>query len=94
MSPHQAAASMVGTAREPAAIATGAGPAGGPLSERELEVATLAAQGLSNRAIAAELYIAQATVARHVANIFGKLGITSRAQLAAWMAGNGPSAGA
>jgi predicted ATPase/DNA-binding NarL/FixJ family response regulator len=94
MSPHQAAASMVGPARESAVAVTGTGAAGGPLSERELEVATLAAKGLSNRAIAAELYIAQATVARHIANIFGKLRITSRAQLAAWMAVNGPSAGA
>ena len=93
MSPHQAAAVMLARAREPMAAATGGGAAGGPLSERELEVATLAAHGLSNRAIAAELFIAQATVARHVANIFGKLRIMSRAQLAAWMAGNRPSAG-
>jgi DNA-binding NarL/FixJ family response regulator len=92
MSPHQAAASMLAPVREPAAAATSTG--GGPLSERELEVATLAARGLSNRAIAAELYIAQATVARHIANIFGKLRLTSRAQLAAWMADNRPPAGA
>jgi len=92
MSPHQAAASMLAPVREPAAAATSTG--GGPLSERELEVATLAARGLSNRAIAAELYIAQATAARHIANIFGKLRLTSRAQLAAWMADNRPPAGA
>jgi len=94
MSPHQAAAWMLAPARESAAAARGTGGGAGPLSERELEVATLAARGLSNRAIAAELYIAQATVARHVANIFGKLRLTSRAQLAAWMAKNGPAAGA
>jgi predicted ATPase/DNA-binding NarL/FixJ family response regulator len=92
MSPHQAAASMLMPAREAGAGVTGTGAAGGLLSDRELEVAALAARGLSNRAIATELYIAQATVARHIANIFGKLGITSRAQLGAWMAVNGPSA--
>jgi predicted ATPase/DNA-binding NarL/FixJ family response regulator len=94
MSPHQAAASLLAPARALAAAATGPGAAVGPLSERELEVATLAARGLSNRAIAAELYIAQTTVARHIANIFGKLRITSRAQLAAWMAEHGPPSSA
>ena len=93
MSPHQAAASMLAPGREPAAAATGAAGDGGPLSEREREVARLAARGLSNRAIAAELYIAQATVARHIANIFGKLRLTSRGQLAAWVAKNDPPAG-
>jgi len=93
MSPQQAAARLLAS-RMPAAAPAGPGAAAGPLSERELEVATLAARGLSNRAIAAELYIAQTTVARHIANIFGKLGITSRAQLAAWMAANGPPGGA
>ena len=93
MSPHQAAASMLAPGRESAAAATGAAGDGGPLSEREREVARLAAGGLSNRAIAAELYIAQATVARHIANIFGKLRLTSRGQLAAWVAKNDPPAG-
>ena len=40
-------------------------------------------RGLSNQAIADELVISRATAARHVANIFTKLGFTSRAQLAA-----------
>jgi DNA-binding NarL/FixJ family response regulator len=48
------------------------------------------ARGLTNRAIADELVISQATVARHVANILTKLGFTSRAQVAAWMAGREP----
>jgi non-specific serine/threonine protein kinase len=90
MSPHQAAASMLAPGRE---SATGAAGDRGPLSEREREVARLAARGLSNRAIAAELYIAQATVARHIANIFGKLRLTSRGQLAVWVAKNDPPAG-
>jgi DNA-binding CsgD family transcriptional regulator/Tfp pilus assembly protein PilF len=65
-------------------------PAAGPsslLTPRELEIATLVSRGLSNRAIADELIISPATAARHVANIFTKLGFTSRAQLAGWAAG-------
>src|SRR5579875_3583255 len=66
----------------------GPGPAGpGPLSEREVQVARLVAEGLSNREIGRRLFISQATVARHVANIFLKLGLRGRAQLAAWAAG-------
>jgi predicted ATPase/DNA-binding CsgD family transcriptional regulator len=56
------------------------------LTAREREIAQLIARGLSNRGIAAELTISPATAARHVANIFGKLGFTSRAQVAAWAA--------
>lgn len=57
----------------------------GPLTDREREVARLVAEGLANRAIGDKLFITQATVARHIANIFGKLGFTSRAQLIAWV---------
>jgi predicted ATPase/DNA-binding CsgD family transcriptional regulator/Tfp pilus assembly protein PilF len=57
------------------------------LTPRELQTAMLVARGLSNKAIAEELVISPATAARHVANIFTKLGFTSRAQLAAWVAG-------
>jgi predicted ATPase/DNA-binding CsgD family transcriptional regulator len=56
------------------------------LTPREQQIAQLIARGLSNRAIAAELIISPATAARHVANIFSKLGATSRAQVAAWTA--------
>jgi predicted ATPase/DNA-binding CsgD family transcriptional regulator/Tfp pilus assembly protein PilF len=63
-----------------------ASPAGAVLTARELEIAGLIARGLSNRAIADELVISPATAARHVANIFSKLGFSSRAQLAAWAA--------
>jgi DNA-binding CsgD family transcriptional regulator/tetratricopeptide (TPR) repeat protein len=64
----------------------GRGPAAPPLTNRELQIARLIARGRSNRAIAEELTISPATAARHVANIFGKLGFTSRAQVAAWIA--------
>jgi predicted ATPase/DNA-binding NarL/FixJ family response regulator len=57
-------------------------PAG--LTPREIEIVALICKGLSNRAIAAELVISQATAARHVANIMAKLGFTSRVQVAAW----------
>jgi DNA-binding CsgD family transcriptional regulator len=70
------------------AVGTAAGTAGVPstLTPREREIAALIARGLSNRAIADELVISQATVARHVANMLTKLGFSSRAQVAAWMA--------
>jgi DNA-binding NarL/FixJ family response regulator len=65
----------------------GTGPPPATLTPREREIAALIARGLSNRAIGAELYIAPATVARHVANMLTKLGFSSRAQVAAWVAG-------
>ena len=54
------------------------------LTSREREVVVLVTAGRSNREIAAELAISQATVARHVANILAKLGFSSRVQVAAW----------
>jgi predicted ATPase/DNA-binding CsgD family transcriptional regulator len=69
-----------------AAGASTAAPAGA-LTSREREIAALVASGRSNRAIAEELFISPATAARHVANISLKLGFTSRAQIAAWAAG-------
>jgi len=58
----------------------------GPLAKREVEVAQLIAEGLSNKRIGAQLFISEATVATHVRNIMNKLGINSRAQIAGWMA--------
>ena len=60
------------------------------LTARELEVARLVSRGLGNRDIAVKLFIAPATVARHVANINRKLGFHSRRQIAAWVGGPGP----
>jgi predicted ATPase/DNA-binding CsgD family transcriptional regulator len=59
------------------------------LTPREREITALIAQGHRNKGIADELMISPATAARHVANILSKLGFTSRAQIAAWAAGNG-----
>jgi DNA-binding CsgD family transcriptional regulator len=59
------------------------GPAAAePLSDREREVATLLAEGLSNRAIAGRLYLSPRTVESHVARIFAKLGVSKRAAVA------------
>jgi predicted ATPase/DNA-binding CsgD family transcriptional regulator len=55
------------------------------LTARELEIAALVARGRRNKAIAEELVISPATVARHIANIMLKLGFQSRAQIAAWV---------
>lgn len=53
---------------------------------REFEVAGLVAQGLTNRQIGRQLGISDRTVERHVENLRGKLGVRTRAQVAAWVA--------
>lgn len=63
-------------------------PVAAPLTTltcREWEIAELIARGMSNKAIADELVISPATAARHVANILGKLGFSSRTQVATWV---------
>ena len=54
------------------------------LSPRELEVLRLVATGATNRAIAETLVLSERTVDRHVSNIFGKLGVSSRAAATAY----------
>lgn len=60
-----------------------AAPAGG-LTAREIEVLRLVSAGKTNRAVAAELVISDKTVARHLSNIFDKLGVSSRAAATAY----------
>jgi DNA-binding NarL/FixJ family response regulator len=60
------------------------------LTAREREIANLVADGLSNRDIAERLAITEGTVEVHVKHILGKLGFSSRAQVAGWFALQGP----
>ena len=52
------------------------------LSARELEIVLLAARGLSNHQIASSLHLSEATVKRHLANIYPKMGVGSRGEAA------------
>jgi predicted ATPase/DNA-binding NarL/FixJ family response regulator len=69
-----------------------AGPAAGVqdpgirLTAREMEVAALVAEGLSNKEIAARMVISPRTAETHVQHIMDKLGFTARSQIAAWSA--------
>ncbi len=60
--------------------------ASGGLTPREREIAGLLGEALTNREIAARLVISQRTVETHVDHILAKLGLTSRAQVASWVA--------
>ena len=66
------------------ALGVGAQTSGGGLTARELEVLRLVSAGKTNRAIAADLVISDKTVARHLSNIFDKLGVSSRAAATAY----------
>ena len=57
------------------------------LSDRELEVVALVAAGLANRAIAEKLFLSPRTVEKHVEHVMDKLGVGSRAGIAAWHVG-------
>lgn len=65
-----------------AALAASLGDRGDGLSARELEIARLVSEGLSNRGIAARLVISERTVESHVSSIFRKLGVSSRTAVA------------
>jgi DNA-binding NarL/FixJ family response regulator len=64
------------------AASLAAQPLAEPLSDRELEVLRLVAQGDSNKEIAAALFIAEGTAKNHLTNILGKLGVTDRTHAA------------
>jgi DNA-binding NarL/FixJ family response regulator len=61
----------------------------GGLTAREREVAVLIAQGKTSREIADLLVVSERTAEGHVSNILGKLGFTSRAQIAVWVVERG-----
>jgi DNA-binding NarL/FixJ family response regulator len=66
----------------PAMLEEGGEGAEGVLSAREVEVLLLAARGLSNGRIASSLYLSEATVKRHLANVYEKMGVGSRGEAA------------
>ena len=69
-------------------MATGTGPER-DLSERELEIIALVAQGLTNQEIAESLTISKRTVDNHVSNIFTKTGAKNRVALLNWAMDHG-----
>jgi DNA-binding NarL/FixJ family response regulator len=71
-------------ARVEALLHERAAPLAGGLTAREVEVLRLVASGKTNREVAADLVISERTVARHVSNIFDKLGVPSRAAATAY----------
>jgi DNA-binding CsgD family transcriptional regulator len=71
-------------ARAGALLRKGGAATAGRLTAREVQVLRLVAAGKTNRAIAAELHISEKTVARHVANIFTKLGLSTRSAATAY----------
>jgi DNA-binding NarL/FixJ family response regulator len=71
-------------ARARAAAGSPAGAAADVLSPRERQVVALVATGLTNREVASELHISDKTVARHLSNVFAKLGVSSRSAATAY----------
>jgi DNA-binding CsgD family transcriptional regulator len=63
------------------------------LTPRELQIARFVAQGLSNKEVAAQVYLSPRTIDHHLRHVFSKLGITSRTQLARLPLGEGDDAG-
>jgi non-specific serine/threonine protein kinase len=61
-----------------------------PLTSREQQVAKLVARSFTNRQIASELVVTEATAAKHVEHIREKLGLTSRVQIAGWVLEHDP----
>ena len=52
------------------------------LTPQELQIARMVAEGLSNKEVAAHLFLSPRTIDSHLRNVFSKLGLTSRTQLA------------
>jgi DNA-binding NarL/FixJ family response regulator len=55
------------------------------LSKREVEIAELVAQGLSNKEIATRAFLSERTIETHVSNILDKLGVNSRVEISSWV---------
>jgi LuxR family maltose regulon positive regulatory protein len=76
---------LAGGGAWPPAGRSPAPPPGGALTAREREILKRIAAGDSNKAIARAFDLSVHTVKRHVANILGKIGVSSRVQAALWM---------
>ncbi len=77
---------LAGSGRPPARRPAPSAPA---LSAREVEVLQLTARGLTNRQIAAELVISERTVGHHLAHVYDKTGLRTRAGVAVWAVEHG-----
>jgi DNA-binding NarL/FixJ family response regulator len=60
------------------------GAAEAALTDRELQIVRLVAQGLSNAEIGGEVFLAEATVKTHVGRVLAKLGLRDRVQVVIW----------
>lgn len=80
--PEIAAAMMRGLFRGPSPVSLASTPAQTTLTARERQVAALVSRAMSNKEIARELRLSESTVKQHVHSILGKLGASTRGQLA------------
>ena len=89
-------AARVAADLDAAGIRDGTGEGRSPLtlSDRERDVVALVVRGMTNKEVAAELYVSAKTVEYHLGNVYGKLGITSRRELVARYPGTGGPAAA
>ena len=67
---------------------TSAQPAQGGLTKREIEILTRIASGATNKQVADQTFISEKTVGRHLANIYAKLGVSSRTAAVTWAYAN------
>jgi DNA-binding CsgD family transcriptional regulator/tetratricopeptide (TPR) repeat protein len=91
LSQADAIAYALGQSPQPGSDAWQATASTGPLTRREEEVARLVARGQTNSQIASRLVISARTVDAHVQHIMTKLGVNSRAEIAAWSAARRPA---
>ena len=86
MTKDEAAEYALGPEQAPASPPRAASKPVSPLTRRERDVARLVAEGAGNREIGSRLFISERTVETHVTNMLNKLGLSSRMQLAHWVA--------
>jgi predicted ATPase/DNA-binding CsgD family transcriptional regulator len=80
---------LTGIRPQPPHLESASAPPADPLTPREMQVAELVGQGLTNREIAARLVISTRTAESHLEHILAKLGFVNRTQLAAWITTRG-----